>query len=146
MSDSGQYLQLQWAESWSRVNIAAKEMVPIVIATAIWGYEWQRHTVPARSDNMAVIQARGSATHPLLMHLIRCLHFFATKHDVTIRATHGTRQTEHRGGYLILQQALSNPRTIHRHACQALPAPWRTGEGNLRFFIDNLLAPATLQS
>lgn len=81
------------------------------------------------------------------MHLIRCLHFFAAKHDVTIRATHGTRQTEHRGGYLILQQALSNPRTTHRHACQALPRlDLGELEDNLRFFIDNLLAPATLQS
>ena len=90
VSDSGQYFQLQWPESWLGVNIAVKEMVPIMVATAIWGHEWEGHTVLARSDNMAVVQAlaKGSARHPLLMHLIRCLHFFTARHDISIKATH----------------------------------------------------------
>ena len=90
VSDSGKYFQLQWPESWLQVNIAVKEMVPVVVAAAIWGQEWQDQTVLVKSDNMAVVEAlsKGAARDPLLMHLIRCLHFFSAKHNITLKASH----------------------------------------------------------
>ena len=73
------WFQLQWPESWQKYHIAAKEMVPVVIAVAVWGPTWSSAKVLAFFDNMAVVSAlsAGSAWDPLLMHLLRCLHFCA---------------------------------------------------------------------
>ena len=81
VSDSGEFFQVPWPESWVYVNIAVKEMVPIVIAVAIWGQKWAEHTLLVRSDNMSVVHAlsAGSAKDSLLMHLIHCLHFFTAR-------------------------------------------------------------------
>ena len=40
LTDTGQWFQVQWPESWAEINIAAKEMVPVVISVAIWGQVW----------------------------------------------------------------------------------------------------------
>ena len=73
------WFQLQWPDSWSSTNIAAKELVPVVIAAALWGKEWKGRCACFRSDNMAVVdilKSRTSKDH-LLMHLLRCLVFYA---------------------------------------------------------------------
>ena len=55
---------------------------------AIWGQVWAKHRVLVRSDNMAVVHAltAGTARDPLLMHLLRCLHFFTATHQIGIEA------------------------------------------------------------
>ena len=78
-SSSHGWFQLQWPDSWSPINIAVKELVPIVMAAAIWGHHWQRSCVRFRSDNMAVVNILNSRTSKdqLLMHLLRCLVFYS---------------------------------------------------------------------
>ena len=90
LTDAGQWFQVQWPESWAGINIAAKEMVPVVISVAIWGQEWASHQIQVRSDNMAVVHAltAGTARDPLLMHLLRCLHFFTATHQIRLEARH----------------------------------------------------------
>ena len=34
------WFQLQWPSSWGQVDISSKELVPIVIAAALWGPAW----------------------------------------------------------------------------------------------------------
>ena len=89
-SSSGSWFQLQWPSSWSHYHIAAKEMVPVVIAIAVWGADWPSQPVLVHSDNMAVVCAisSGSAKDPLLMHLLRCLHFFLAHFDISLTASH----------------------------------------------------------
>ena len=81
---------MQWPESWAQVNIAVKEMVPVVIAVAMWGQKWSKCTIMVRSDNMSVVHAlsSGTAKDPQLMHLLHCLHFFSARYQTGIRATH----------------------------------------------------------
>ena len=81
----GKYFQVKWTDSWSEVNIAVKEMVPVVIA---WPYGVRERTVLVRSDNMAVVHvlSAGTARDARLMHLLRCLHFFSARHLSSIRA------------------------------------------------------------
>ena len=83
---------VQWfqVESWAGINIAAKELVPVVISVAIWGQYWAKHKVLVRSDNMAVVHAltAGTARNPLLMHLLHCLHFFMANHQIGIEGRH----------------------------------------------------------
>ena len=90
VSDTLHWFQVQWPESWQQYHIAAKEMIPVVIALALWGPAWRSSTVQAFSDNMAVVCAltAGSARDPLLMHLLRCSHFFCAHFKVAVQAQH----------------------------------------------------------
>ena len=85
---NGCWFQLQWPQTWSQVHIAAKQLVPIVIAIAIWGAEWQASTVFIRSDNQAVVSSLslGSAKDATLMHQMRCLHFYVAQFDIRVVA------------------------------------------------------------
>ena len=47
------WFQLQWQESLQHMHITIKELIPIVLAAAIWGREWTGLTVQARCDNTA---------------------------------------------------------------------------------------------
>ena len=73
------WFQIEWPESWQSVSIAGKELAPIVVAAALWGHQWRRSRVLFRSDNMAVITILNTCTarDPFLMHLLRCLVFYA---------------------------------------------------------------------
>ena len=76
-SSMGEWLQLQWPESWGRVHITVKELAPIVVACAIWGPLWRGKTILCRCDNAAVVAIvrSGSPKNNLAMHLMRCLSF-----------------------------------------------------------------------
>ena len=90
LSHTLDWFQLQWPDTWNQHYIAAKEMVIIVVAVAVWGQEWSSSTVLAFSDNMAVVSAitAGLAWDPLLMYLLRCLHFFSAHYGTVLRARH----------------------------------------------------------
>ena len=70
---------MQWPASWQEVDISVKEKVPIVMSAAMWGGSWHRRRVFFHSDNMAVVEIiqRKVAKHPLLLHLLCCLYFYA---------------------------------------------------------------------
>lgn len=86
--NTGLCFQLAWPDSWTYYHIAAKEMVPVVIAIALWGRLLSSHTVLLQSDNMTVVVTltSGSAKDPHLMHPARCLHFFLAEFDISIEA------------------------------------------------------------
>ena len=50
----------------------------------------QSTTALVRSDNRAVVAAlpSGTALDPVLMHILRCLHFFLAHHDIRLVARH----------------------------------------------------------
>ena len=64
------WFQIQWPDSWSATNIAAKELLPIVVALAIWGHRCAATRVTLYSDNYAVVQCleTRSAKDPNLAH------------------------------------------------------------------------------
>ena len=47
--------QLQWPTHWSLIDMAIKELVPIVVAAALWGSSWEGHHIRFHSDNIAVV-------------------------------------------------------------------------------------------
>lgn len=65
---------MQWPDSWAAINIAVKEMVPVVLAIAIWGRMWIESTVSVRSYNMALIHTLNAKD--LSLSLLCCLHFY----------------------------------------------------------------------
>ena len=87
---SSLWFQYQWPESWQGCHIAAKEMVPIVFAAAIWGPSWSGQRIKCKSDNSAVVTVvnTGSAQDPLLMHMLHCLFFYAAYYKFSVSASH----------------------------------------------------------
>ncbi len=71
-------------------TIMVNELVPIVVAAAVWGARWSSHVVLAQSDNMAVVEVlnHGYCRDADIMHLMRCLFFIRAHHNYTIFATH----------------------------------------------------------
>ena len=51
------WFQLPWNSALQDTHISAKELAPIVLATAIWGKAWQGHTIQIFSDNTAAVAA-----------------------------------------------------------------------------------------
>jgi hypothetical protein len=68
-----QWFMLQWAGPISNSHITVKELVPIVIAAAIWGRDWQGRTIQCWCDNAAVVSIvnRGTSRNREAMHLAR---------------------------------------------------------------------------
>ena len=75
---NGQWFQVKWPESWMPVHITVKELLPIVVACAIWGRQWQGKTIRVPCDNAAVVAIlrSGWSKNNLAMHLMRCLFCF----------------------------------------------------------------------
>ncbi len=115
------WFQLKWPTSMGPCHIAVKEMIPIVIAAAIWGQDWQDQSVHFRSDNAAVVALvnAGTSRDDALMHLMRCLSFIMAKFNFVVTASHI------RGIHNSLADALS--RNDHNkflsHYPQAHPVP-----------------------
>ena len=72
------WIQHQWDDHWRKESIAAKELLPIVLACAIWGPYWEHKHVLVECDNMAVVSVINSLSckDQMLAHLLRCLHFY----------------------------------------------------------------------
>ena len=85
-----QWLQLAWPPEWLGVPIAPKELVPIVLAVALWGPQWAGTNVCCWCDNSAVVWAinKGSARDPKLMSLLCSLCFFCAVYKVILTARH----------------------------------------------------------
>ena len=76
--------------TFSEASIAAKEMLPILVAAAVWGQQWFGATVLCNCDNEAVvvILQLGSAKDKKLAHMLRCLFFLEAKFQFTMVAAH----------------------------------------------------------
>ena len=73
--------------SFQMEPIHVKEMVPIVLAAALWERSWSRSVVRFVSDNSAVIQS-GYARNSRLMDLMRMLFFIAARFEFWYVAAH----------------------------------------------------------
>ena len=56
------WCQLRWPASWSSVNNTEKELLPIVIAGALWGHWWRGRHICFHCDNRAVVDTSYEPT------------------------------------------------------------------------------------
>ena len=72
------WLQLARDNQWLRKSIAVKELIPIVLARAVWGDQWQNKEALVKCGNMSVVQVITALTSrdPLLMHLLQLPYFY----------------------------------------------------------------------
>ena len=86
------WLQGQWPPEWASINIMVKELVPVVLACALWGSQWAGRHVLFHIDNLSVIQVlqKGASKEPsgVIMHLLRCLSFLTAYFHFSISASH----------------------------------------------------------
>ena len=81
-----------WDDYWKSPEIAitTKELLPVVVAVGLWGARWRHKHVLVRSDNSGAVNIvnHKDSKVPLNMHLLCCLHFLCSHHDITIQAEH----------------------------------------------------------
>ena len=67
-----------------------KELVPIVLACAVWGFHLRHQVVRFQCDNSAVVAAlqKGSAKDEHVMLLLRSLWFLTAFHDFSLQSAH----------------------------------------------------------
>lgn len=84
------WFQVAWPREWQDTDISVKELVPVVVAAALWGKYWAGKHIRFHSDNMAVVAVLNSrsARTPLLMHLLRCFSFYCAYFRFHVSATH----------------------------------------------------------
>ena len=89
-TEEGEWFQFRWPASWADVHITAKELLPIVVACAVWGHKWRGATVRCLCDNVAVvaIMRSGTSKDTLVMHLMHCLFFFTASHQLLLLPHH----------------------------------------------------------
>ncbi len=87
-----QWFQIAWSEfpQFSEAPIAAQELLPILVAVALWGGEWAGKTIRCNCDNQAVVcSIRGGYCREVKMaHMLRCLFFLEAKLECTVTAVH----------------------------------------------------------
>ena len=84
------WFQYPWSPAWQNLAIAIKEMLPIVMAVALWSKRLSKSHVLVRCDNMSVVYILHSKTSkdPIIMHLLRSLHFLLAWWDIRMWAEH----------------------------------------------------------
>ena len=116
-----EWFQMQWNHSAASFHITIQELLPIVIAAAIWGANWEGKTIRARCDNMAVVHIirTRQSKDPTAMHLVRCLSLIECAFQFTLVSKHIP------GKHNDLADALSRNQLPHflSHYPQAKPTP-----------------------
>ncbi len=86
------WFQLSWSFTGEVCDwgIMPKEMLPIVIAAAVWGSRWRGLTMKARCDNAAVVATvrSGSCKKRHTMHFRRCLAYLEAMGEFVLVADH----------------------------------------------------------
>ena len=84
------WLQLKWTPKFQHLSIAIKELIPVVLATATFGYQWSGKVAQFVVDNSAVVEVvkLTYSKETYMMHLIRLLVFFAARFNFWFTASH----------------------------------------------------------
>lgn len=84
------WFSCQWGVCWNDVHITIKELLPIILASALWGRRWSGQRVLFRCDNAAVVAIvnSGRSKNGLAMHLARALFLLGAVYKFTFRARH----------------------------------------------------------
>ena len=132
---SGKWFQIQWPDSWAPIHITVKELLPIVVACAVWGGSLKNLTIKVWCDNAAVVGIinSGRSRHSLIMHLMRCLFFFWAHHNIFLVAEHIAGKDN------VAADSLSrnNLPLFRQQVARATPNPTRVPEELLQALIHN---------
>ena len=87
-----QWLQLKWCRvrDFGSLSITQKEVLPVVLACAVWGNQWRGKLVQFYCDNEAAVTVitTGYSRDPHIMHLLRSLFFIKAHLQIDLRVSH----------------------------------------------------------
>ena len=85
-----QWFHFKWPDQFRPFSIAIKELIPVVVAAAVFGSKWKGHLIQFSVDNIAVVHILNTtySKDAHLMHLIRILVFLAAHFDFWFVAKH----------------------------------------------------------
>jgi len=108
------WFQLKWNEITEAFHIAVKELIPIIIATVIWGSEWKGSIVTAYCDNAAVVSVLNTrySKEENLMQMVRTLFFIEARYQFKLKALHIPGKHNYLADYLSRNQ-MSTFHTMH---------------------------------
>ena len=71
-------------------SITLQELLPIVLACAVWGSRWQRLSVRVFCDSLGAVAVMNSGYSKVtrIMHLLCCLFFIRARFDIDLEAVH----------------------------------------------------------
>ncbi len=69
-------------------NITLIELLPVVLACAVWDEQWRWKVVLVHCDNQAMVSVvnSGYSKVPQIMHLLRCLFFIRAHFQMDVIA------------------------------------------------------------
>eukprot|EP00731_Ephydatia_muelleri_P017226 Em0010g324a len=84
------WLQIPWDARSLPLSISIKEMLPIIMAAAVWGGQWRGRQATCYCDNQAVVAVVSSRAcrKDHFMHLLRYLFYIEAYHDFSLRCVH----------------------------------------------------------
>ena len=84
------WFQLEWPPSWTSMDIAVKELVPVVVVSAIWGKSWHHKHVCFHTNNMAIVAIlqNWSAKNRVAHYLLRCFYFYTAYFQFNYSVAH----------------------------------------------------------
>ena len=84
------WIQGDFPSSWADVNIAIKELLPIVLAVRLWGSRISNKRILFLTDNQAVVSIINNQTSkdPVMMSLVRSLVVSTLTHNILFAAKH----------------------------------------------------------
>ena len=75
------WLQVPWSNPWLSTNIAAKELVAVVLALVVWSKERANSHVLVHCDNMAVVEAIKAESTAKAYHSVQCMYLHQLLHS-----------------------------------------------------------------
>ena len=91
------WFQLAWGEQSKHFQIAIKELIPVMIASFLWGRNWRGYKITVYCDNEAVVCVLNNrySRDCHLAHMLRILFFVEAYFQCKVEAKHipGTRNT-----------------------------------------------------
>ncbi|XP_065884054.1 uncharacterized protein [Dysidea avara] len=91
------WLQASWSSMYKNGlgevgedGITLKELVPIVVACAVWGPQWRQSSALVHCDNEGAVTVVNSGYSKVekMMHLLHCLFFIRAQFSMEVKAIH----------------------------------------------------------
>ena len=91
------WFQLAWDRRSLPLDIAEKELIPIILACTAWGKAWSNSHIVCLCDNQVVVACLCSRTSKVkgIMHLLRCLVFIEALYGFHLDPTYIDTHTNH---------------------------------------------------
>ena len=91
------WFQLQWDAASQELQIALKELLPVVLACKLWGPLWENQRVRCHCDNQVVVASLRSQTckNSHCMHMLRALAFIKARHRFVLQPMYINTKLNH---------------------------------------------------